>query len=105
MHPRIILTTGLSLALAFGFNPAASQEYPPDPWLQGEQRGYLIALCNMETAGIITPSQSTEFLRKYAELTHDFDEKYLERVLMNYIGLKRCSFSRRVVYDRQPLLP
>ena len=105
MHPRIILTTGLSLALAFGFNPAASQEYPPDPWLQGEQRGYLIALCDMERAGIITSAQSTEFLRTYAELTDEFDAKYLEGVLMNYIGLKRCSFSTRVVGENQPLLP
>ena len=105
MRHRLISAAGLSFVLTAFVIPGASGETPPDPWLQGEQRGYLIALCNMETAGIITPSQSTEFLRKYAELTHDFDAKYLERVLMNYIGLKRCSFSRRVVYDRQPLLP
>ena len=105
MRHRLISAAGLSFVLTAFVIPGASGETPPDPWLQGEQRGYLIALCDMERAGIITPAQSTEFLRTYAELTDEFDAKYLEGVLMNYIGLKRCSFSTRVVGENQPLLP
>ncbi|QNI76188.1 hypothetical protein SynMVIR181_01209 [Synechococcus sp. MVIR-18-1] len=59
----------------------------------------------MEADGIITPEQIMTHLRVYGELTYGFDQEYLERILGNYIGLKRCSFSRRVVYDKKPLLP
>ncbi len=59
----------------------------------------------MEADGIITPEQSMTHLRVYGELTYGFDQEYLERKLGNYIGLKRCSFSHRVVYDKKPLLP
>ena len=101
MSQRLITAVALMFTMVGGV-PAEAEE---DPWTQGEQRGYMIALCQMEADGIITPEQSMSYLREYGELTYGFDQEYLERILRNYIGLKRCSFSRRVVYDKKPLLP
>ena len=105
MTKGLITTTALWLAMV-GFSAGASaEEYPPDPWLEGESRGYLMALCRMEKAGLITPQQSTEFLIEYREHSVDFNPRYLEGVLRNYIGLKTCSFSKRVVRENQTVIP
>ena len=104
MSKALTTTVALSIAL-LGFSAGAStEEYPPDPWLEGESRGYLMALCRMEEAGLITPQQSTAFLMEYRDQSGDFDAQYLEGVLRNYIGLKTCSFSKRVIRENQPLL-
>ena len=105
MTNRVITTAALWIAL-LGFSAGASaEEYPPDPWLEGESRGYMMALCRMEKAGLITPEQSTAFLMEYRKHSGDFDAEYLKAVLRNYIGLKTCSFSKRVVRENQPLIP
>ena len=105
MSTGINTTAALSLAL-LGFSAGVSaNNLLPDPWLEGESRGYLMALCRMEQAGLITPQQSTAFLIEYREHSGDFNAKYLEGVLRNYIGLRTCSFSKRVVNEKQPLLP
>ena len=75
-------------AMVGGF-PAGAEE---DPWTQGEQRGYIIALCQMEADGIITPDQSMTYLREYGELTYGFDQEYLERILRNYSALSDAPF-------------
>ena len=94
MSKGIKTTAALSLAL-LGFSAGASaNNLLPDPWLEGESRGYLMALCRLEQAGLITPQQSTAFLMEYREHSADFNAKYLEGVLRNYIGLKTCSFSK-----------
>ena len=105
MSKGIKTTAALSLAL-LGFSAGAyANNLLPDPWLEGESRGYLLALCRLEQAGLITPQQSTAFLMEYREHSADFNAKYLEGVLRNYIGLKTCSISKRVVIEKQPLLP
>lgn len=101
MSQRLITATALMFTMVGGI-PAGAEE---DPWTQGEQRGYMIALCQMEADGIITSEQSMTYLREYGELTYGFDQEYLKSILRNYIGLKRCSFSRRVVYEKKPLFP
>ena len=101
MCQRSITAVALMFAMVGGI-PAGAEE---DPWTQGEQRGYMIALCQMEADGIITPDQSMTYLREYGELTYGFDQEYLKRILRNYIGLRRCSFSRRVIDEKKPLLP
>ena len=105
MTKGLVTTAVLSIVLLWCSAGASSEEYPPDPWLEGESRGYLMALCRMEQAGLITPQQSMAFLMEYREHSVDFDPKYLEGVLRNYIGLKTCSFSKRVVRNKQPLIP
>ena len=93
------------LALSVGASAAPSAVAPEyDPWLQGQQRGYLSALCALEADGVITPQQSAAYLRRYSEIEYGFNTDYLQAVLMNYIGLRRCSFSRRV-HAGEPLLP
>ena len=103
MRFLLIAAATLILTLAPGIRAWSSSE--EDPWLQGQQRGYLMALCQIEEDGIMTLEQSEEYLRKYSKLERGLDAQYLEAVLRNYIGLKGCSFSRRVVYEAQPLLP
>ena len=100
MSQRLITAAALMFAMVGGF-PAGAEE---DPWMQGEQRGYMIALCDMESEVIITPEQSISYLREYDELAYGFDQEYLKRILRNYIGLRRCSFSRRV-FDKKSVLP
>ena len=84
MSQRLITAVALMFAMVGGV-PAGAEE---DPWTQGEQRGYMIALCQMEADGIITPEQSMTYLREYSELTYGFKQEYLEKILRNYIGFK-----------------
>lgn len=103
MRASHVMVTSLVLSLlAYAFD--AKGQSLNDPWLEGESRGYLMALCRMEEAGLITPQQSTAFLMEYRESSIDFKPKYLEAVLRNYIGLKTCSFSKRVVIENKQLL-
>ena len=101
MSQRLITAAALMVAMVGGV-PAGAEE---DPWTQGEQRGYMIALCQMEAGGIITPEQIGTHHRDYGELIYGFKQEYLMKILRNYIGLKRYFFLRRVVYDKKLLLP
>lgn len=106
-HQRITAAVGSAviIALSVGVSAAPLEVAPEDdPWLQGQQRGYLSALCALEADGVITPQQSAAYLRRYSEIEYGFNTDYLQAVLMNYIGLRRCSFSRRV-HAGEPLLP
>ena len=104
MRKRLISTAAVLFSLT-GFVSEATAKDLSDPWLEGESRGYLMALCRMEEAGLITPKQSYAFLLEYRKYSGDFNAEYLEAVLRNYIGLKKCSFSKRVVIEKKPLIP
>ncbi len=67
MSKRIKTTAAVLLAL-LGFSARASIEnLQPYPWLEEESRGYLMALCRMQEAGLIMPQQSTVFVTGYRD--------------------------------------
>ena len=66
---RFLLIAAATLILTVGPGIRAWSSSEEDPWLQGQQRGYLMALCQIEEDGIMTPEQSEEYPVSYTHLT------------------------------------